>query len=90
MITKTVDVLVACDLCEKCTYFKIGNTMPHIIDDFGRGLPIFKPHCEHLFVCENLLKMMEEKNGTETQEKTEAGTAAGAGGLLRPGQQQIP
>lgn len=68
-MTKTVEVEVACELCEGCSQFRVKNMMPHIIDDFGRGLPYFKPHCENLFVCKNLLKMLEEKNGTETPKK---------------------
>lgn len=71
---RTVSVLVACDLCEGCFKFRIANEMPNIIDEFGRGWPVFKPHCEYLDVCMNLLKMIEEKNGKKTEAEADSTT----------------
>ena len=87
-MNRNVEVIVACELCEDCIKFEIANTMPHIIDELGRGWPEFKPHCKYLGVCMNLLKMMEEKNGKKTE--AEADGTARTGHILRQAGQQIP
>ena len=57
---RKVDVEVACELCERCRHFDIETFGTKIIDAMGRGWPIYKPHCKHLEVCLNLLRMQKE------------------------------
>ena len=62
----SIDVEAAFEQCgRKCPYFEIEQEGVVIFDIFGRGLPVYKPHCKNMYICQNAVKIAAGESGNQ-------------------------